>query len=222
MFERVIPLIKEDNLKKFQNTKIILIGVGGVGGTVLETLVRSGFLNITIIDHDTFEESNLNRQILMLNNDVSKPKVQVAKLRMESINQNVNICDLHLFLNTENISKLSDFDYVIDACDTVDTKVEIIKYCKENKINVISSMGMGNRLRPNLVEVTKLRKTENDPLSKVMRNKLRKEKIDLNIMVVASRELPIKSDKISSLMLVPSMAGILIADYIINDIIKKV
>lgn len=222
MFERIIPLIKEENLIKIQKTKIILIGVGGVGGTALETLVRSGFQNLTIIDHDIFEESNLNRQIMMLKKDINRPKVKVARERMESINENVIIDDLEIFLNKENISILSNFDYVIDACDTVDTKIEIIKYCKEHKINVISSMGMGNRLKPNLIEITKLSKTENDPLAKVMRSRLRKENVDLNIIVAASKELPIKSDKISSLMPVPSVAGILIADYIINDITKKV
>ncbi len=221
MFERVEQLIGLNNLVKLKNTKILIVGIGGVGGTALETLVRSGVGHITIIDHDKFILSNLNRQIISGLNSVDKYKVDIAKERYLNISNNLNLTTHNIFLNKENINLLDGYDYIIDACDSIDTKIEIIKYTSKNNIKLISCMGMGNRLDPSKVYITKLSKTENDPLSKKLRYELRKENINLNIPVVASKELPIKSNVITSMMLVPSTAGILLTHYIINDIIKE-
>ena len=221
MFDRIIKLIGEDNLNKIKSKSILIVGIGGVGGTALETLVRSGFNNITIIDHDTFVESNLNRQIMATSKDLGKNKVDIAKKRSKAINKDVLINCSKEYLNSENVAKIGYFDYIIDACDSIDAKVALIKYSLDNNIKIISCMGTGKRLDPSKVSITTLDKTYNDPLAKVMRSKLK----DINIKkipVVFSSELPKNNNKeISSMMMVPSTAGIYLAYYVINDIIKE-
>ncbi len=221
MNERTEMLIGKDNLLKIQNVDVLIVGIGGVGGTALETLVRSGVKNITIIDYDKFDITNVNRQILSNNNVINEYKVNVAIARCLSINPDVKIISKNIFLDKNNINEIGNFDYIIDACDSVQTKIELIKFAITKNIKIISSMGMGNRLDPSKVYITKLSKTENDPLAKKIRTILRKENINLNINVVASKEIPIKSSKITSMMCVPSVAGIYMAHYIISDIIKK-
>ncbi len=220
MFERIEKLIGITNLNKIKSKNILIVGIGGVGGVALECLVRSGVENITIIDFDTFEESNLNRQILSNNSNIGNKKTLEAVKRYKDINNNLNIKSLDLFIDKSNINTLEKYDYIIDACDSMEAKVELIKYSITNNINIISSMGMGNRLDPSKVYITKLSKTENDPLSKRLRNLLRKENITLNIPVVASKEVPLKSQLITSMISVPLAAGNLLAYYVINDIIK--
>ncbi len=221
MYERTEMLIGIDNLNIFKNQKILIVGIGGVGGTALEVLVRSGFENITITDFDTISESNLNRQIISNINNIGLYKVDEAEKRCKGINKNVNISKIYDKLSSANINILGYYDYIIDACDSIDAKIALIKYAKNNNINIIVSCGMGNRLDVSKIYMTKLSKTENDPLAKKLRSELRKENINLNIPVVASKELPIKSKKISSMMSVPFTAGIYIANYVINDIILK-
>ena len=125
MFDRLIPLIGEENLKKIKNTNILLIGIGGVGGFTLEALVRSGFQNITIIDGDTIDESNLNRQIITNNKNIGNLKGEEASKRYLSINCNLNLKILNIFLTKENFSKYINekYDYIIDACDSLNIKV---------------------------------------------------------------------------------------------------
>lgn len=221
MFERVIELIGNEKFKVLQSKKVLLIGVGGVGGTALECLVRSGINKITVVDYDVFENSNLNRQIISNNSNIGVSKVIGAKERIKSINPDAQIETINEFLNEDNIAILANCDYVIDACDSIKTKISIIKYCSKNNIKMISCMGMGNRLDPTKVLLTKLFKTENDPLAKHIRSILRKENISLDINVVSSKELPLKRPIISSMMAVPSTAGIYLATYVINNIIKE-
>jgi tRNA threonylcarbamoyladenosine dehydratase len=222
MFDRIEKLIGKENIKKIISKKILLVGVGGVGGTTLETLVRSGIENITIIDNDTFEESNLNRQILANVNVLNNKKVKVGASRSLLINPDIKIIAKDIFLNKDNINKIGKFDYIIDACDTTETKVELIKYALSNNIKIISSMGMGNRLDPTKVIITTLSKTSNDPLAKKVKEELKKAQINNEINVVSSTETPIKSKNIiTSMMPVPSVAGIYLAYYVINDIIKS-
>lgn len=221
MFDRLIPLYGEENFKKMQSQNILIVGIGGVGGIVLESLVRSGFLNITIIDYDLFEESNLNRQILSDRSSVGEKKVNIAKIKMENINSNVNIKALDIFLDKNNIENIGTFDYIIDTCDTVNTKLELYKFSKKNDIKIISSMGMGNRKDISKIEVTSLNRTLNDPLAKKIRKLCKDNNINPNIKVIASSELPRIDTNIYSSFVVTNTAGIILANYVINDIIKK-
>lgn len=223
MFERLIPLIGENNLKKIQDTKILLVGIGGVGGFTLEALVRSGFKNITIIDGDTIEESNLNRQIITSKENIGKDKTDEALNRYLLINPNLNLKAINIFLTKENFHEWINeyYDYIIDACDDIDIKVELIRYAEEKQIKIISALGTGKKLNPKYLEITKLNKTENDALAKKLRQRLRKENLSLNIPVVFSKETSIDTKNIiGSCIFVPSVAGIYLANYVFMDIIK--
>lgn len=222
MFEKITNLIDKTNFEKIKNANILVVGIGGVGGTALECLVRSGFENITIIDFDVFEITNLNRQIIAEVNSINQLKTSIAKEKYQKINPKLNLTTKNIFLDETNIKKLDKYDYILDACDSVKTKIELIKYAKNNNIIIISAMGMGNRIDPTKIYLTKLNKTENDPLAKKIRGLLKKENIDLNIDVVASKEIPIKNKNIiSSMMMCPSTAGLYMAYFIIRDIIKE-
>ena len=222
MFDRLESLIGKNNLDKLYNIRILLIGVGGVGGTTLECLVRSNIGHITIVDGDVYELSNLNRQIGANLNNIGNSKVDEAIKRCKQINNNICINGYTEYINESNITKYTDYDYIIDACDDINAKVTLIKHAITNNIKIISSCGTGKRLDPSKVLISRLDKTYNDPLAKALRNRLKKEGISLKIPVVYSNELPINNDKkISSIITVPSTAGIYLASWIINDIIKN-
>lgn len=224
MFERTLQIIDENVFKKVQTSKVLLVGVGGVGGFALEALVRSGFINITIIDHDVIDESNLNRQIITNQENIGKTKVEEAMIRCLNINPNLNIDAKSMFLEESNIDEIisCEYDYIIDACDTITTKYLLIKTALEKNIKVISCMGTGNRLNPSKLSITTLNKTYNDPLSKVMRSILKKNQITTKIPVVWSSELPRKTGTRSpgSLIMVPATAGMLLVYYILDTIEK--
>ena len=224
MFLRLVGLIGNENLDLIKNKKVLLVGIGGVGGTTLECLVRCGFSNITIVDYDKFELSNINRQIICDSSSLGKYKVDVALDRYKDINPQVDLKVLKCKLdeNSKDVLFYEKYDYIIDACDSIDAKCILIKYALDNNIKIVSSMGVGGRIEPSLVKLTRLDKTVNDPLAKKLRNMLRKDNISLKIPVVASSELPQKFDnEISSIITVASTAGILLAHYVIMDIIKK-
>lgn len=222
MFERTLKIIDKPLLEKIQSQNILLVGVGGVGGFVLESLVRLGFQNITIVDADTIEESNLNRQIISTTENIGVYKTEIAKKRALSINPNAHITTFNIFLNQENIESIfhQKYDYIIDACDTVTTKYLLIKKALDTNTKIISSMGTGNRLDPSKVTITKLKKTYNDPLAKAMREILRKNNVTLNIPVVWSSEVPIKVKQKApgSIILVPAAAGLQIGFFILQDL----
>lgn len=221
MFDRTLKIIDETLLEKMHQCKILLVGVGGVGGFALEALVRLGFQNITIIDNDTIDESNLNRQIFTKQTNIGAIKVEEAKKRMLEINPKANITALNLFLEEATMEQLQeDYEYIIDACDTVATKILLMKYAEEKHIKIISSMGTGNRLNPNLVTITRLDKTYNDPLAKSLRFLAKKNNLSLKIPVVWSKEdrIKIKDRAPGSIILVPAAAGLNIAYYIVNDL----
>lgn len=221
MFERTINLIGIDNFNKISNLNILLVGLGGVGSFVFESLIRSGVNNITIVDYDVVTLSNINRQLVANLNTLGRKKVDVAQEHAKEINNKINIKVLDLKLTSENINNLKiDYDFIVDACDSIDAKISLIKFAQEHNIKIISAMGMGNRLKPQNIKISSLNKTINDPLAKKVRNILRKENISLNIPVVFSEELPIKKDAINSIATVPSVAGIYITSYIINSVIK--
>lgn len=223
MFERLLNLITEDELNIINNKKILLVGVGGVGGYALESLVRSGFRDITIIDGDDIAPSNLNRQIVAKIDNIGKSKVNEAKMRMESINSDVNIKIVNTFLSLDNFESYinQEYDYILDCIDDIKIKVELIKYANKKNIKIISSLGMGRKIDASKVVITRLDKTFNDPLAKKLRYLLRSENINLKIPVVFSSEDAIDvNEHIGSAIFVPSVAGILIANYIFLDIIK--
>lgn len=220
MFERTINLIGTDNFNKISNLNILLVGLGGVGSFVFESLIRTGVNNLTIVDYDVVTLSNINRQLVANINTIGRKKIDVAIEHAKEINNKINIKALDIKITSENINNLkSDYDFIVDACDSIDAKISLIKFAKEHNIKIISSMGMGNRLKPQNIKISSLNKTINDPLAKKLRNILRKENINLNIPVVFSEELPIKKDAINSLVTVPSIAGIYITSYIINSVI---
>ncbi len=221
MFDRLIKLIGKNNLDKIGNAKILLVGVGGVGGFVLEGLVRSGIKNITIVDGDMVDESNLNRQIISNQENIGNNKVDEAIKRCKNINKDINIVGYNVMLNESNIDSLGYFDYIIDACDDIRAKVGLIKYAKDNNMKIICALGTGKRISPCNVKITRLDKTINDPLAKKLRSILKKENINRNIPVVYSEDLPLNHDKtIASCIFVPGVAGLYMAYYVINDIIK--
>lgn len=224
MFERVELLISNEQLNKFVNSNILLVGVGGVGGACFEALVRMGLKDITIVDGDTFSESNLNRQLLSNRDNIGHSKVNEAFLRAKSINPYISVVCKEMFLIAANIDELdySSFDYIIDCCDTMTTKLLLVKKALEYNIKIISCMGTGNRLDPTKFEITNIWKTEYDPVAKAMRKLLRDNNIKYKLPVLISKEIPMKinSRNPGSVSFVPNVAGFCIASYVFNDIIS--
>jgi len=221
MFTRVRALIGDETLEKIQQKKILLVGVGGVGGYTLEALVRSGFKNITIIDGDVIQESNLNRQIITTRDNIGYKKVLEAKKRVLLINEDVNIEVRDIFLRQDNFLEVvrNEYDYIIDACDTVSIKVMLIRMCTKLSKKLISCTGTANKVSPQLLEVVSLGNTTGDPLARVLRNILKKERKCLKTMVVSSKEVPLKQKELGTLCPVPMAAGSLLVSYILNDIL---
>ena len=223
MFERLELIIGKENLSKLNNTRVLVIGLGGVGGILTETLVRNGIKNITIIDNDIVDITNKNRQIIALDSTVGKKKTEVMKERLLDINKDCNVTIISEFIDKNNIDLLfkEPIDYVVDACDTVSTKILIIEECLKRNIKVLSSMGMGKKTNLSKLKIMDIRKTSYDKLAKVVRKKLRDDGINEKVMVLSSDEEPIDTkDNIGSYSPLTSSAGLLMADYVIKDIIK--
>lgn len=223
MFERLIGLIGEEKLKEIERKKILLIGVGGVGSYALEALIRNGFYDITIVDFDTIDLSNLNRQLITDSTNIGKYKVDEAKKRALLINPNINIQAINEKLNKENLRNLlnQNFDYIIDACDTLDVKFALMENSLHYSYKLISSMGTAKKKDPTKLEITTLDKTNNDPIARLLRNKVRKAHINKKIYVVSSTEVPKQINMLGTANLVPSVAGLLCVSFIFNDIIKN-
>lgn len=229
-FLRSSLLIGENNTKLLQQKTVLLCGIGGVGSYTLEALVRMGIGNIILVDNDRVSITNLNRQLIALNSTIGKLKVDVAKERALDINNNLNVITYPIFINDETIDSLfrNHIDYIVDAVDTVNAKVNLIKKASELNIPIISSMGTGNKLDPTKLYITDISKTEYCPLAKTMRYELRKLNIK-HLKVLTSKEPPIKIEQIKdennhliigSTSFVPSVAGLIIASEVIKDLIK--
>ena len=223
MFDRVISLVGKDNLNLINTKTVLIVGLGGVGGYSMEALIRSGITNLILIDYDKVDITNLNRQIITNRDNIGKLKVDISKERILSINPDCNVICHNIFLDKDNIDILDKYkiDYIVDACDSVDTKKLLIDYAIENDIKIISSMGTANKIDPSKLEIIDIRKTSYDPLAKKLRKYVIDKKINKKIMVVSSTEQPIRRDMLASLVFVPAVAGILCANYIIRDIIKS-
>ena len=218
---RLELLIGKDSLEKIKKLKILIVGLGGVGGYTFETLVRSGIENITIVDFDKVDETNLNRQILTNSSNIGKYKTDVALERALLINKNIKITKLNIFLNEDNIDELdiSQYDYIVDACDSLDTKELLINYSYKYKVKLISSMGTAKKMNATKLEVTTLNKTSYDALAKLLRKRIDK-KIQNKVVVVSSTEKSKDIKALGSNSYVPAMSGILMTSYIINDALK--
>lgn len=223
-FERLERVIGKKNLLLLHNKTVLVLGCGGVGGYVIEALARSGIGKLIIVDNDVIDETNINRQIIALSSTLGKKKVDVFEERIKDINNKCKVIKIDKFVDCENIDLLFDYkiDFLVDACDTIKTKKEVIKKCLNLNISFISSMGTGNKLEPSLLEITDIRKTVNDPLARIMRKFVKDELIKEKIMVLSSKEIPIKNgNRIpGSVSFVPSVGGLLIASYIINKFIR--
>lgn len=223
MFDRLEKLIGKENLNKLHSKTVAVVGVGGVGGYALETLVRNGIENVIIVDNDTIDITNKNRQIIALNSTIDMNKVDAFEKRIKDINENVNVIKLQIFLNEETKKELFKYniDYLVDSCDTVTTKIMLIRECLNRNIKFISSMGTGNKFDPKKLVITDIKKTSYDPLAKVIRHEINKLNITDPITVLSSTEEPIKTGlrTPASYSVVPNIAGILIADYILKEII---
>ena len=224
-------LIGKENIEKLKNSKVIIFGLGGVGGSAIEAIVRAGINNIALVDCDKISETNINRQIFATTKTIGKLKVEAAKERLIEINPNLNIEVYNLFFNKENSNgfDFSKYDYIIDAIDTVSSKIELIVCAKNSNTKIISSMGTGNKLNPTDFLVADISKTSVCPLARVMRQELKKRGIK-NLKVVYSKETPKKPKQVlmneqnkqipSSVSFVPPIAGLIMAGEVIKDILE--
>ena len=220
IFERSKGLLTQESFNKLKDKHISVIGLGGVGGTALESLARTGIENFIIIDFDKVDASNLNRQILYGFEDIGKEKVEVAKEHLLKINPNIKISAISNKIDAKvgNLLNKYKIDFIVDAIDDVNGKVWIAKYALENKIPFIMSLGMANRFDPSKVYITRLDKTTNDPLARKLRYEIRKHGLDTKeVKCVASSEQPISNGtKLNSLMQVPSSCGLNISCFVIE------
>lgn len=226
-FSRTELLLGSDGISKLKKASVAIFGVGGVGSYIAEALARSGVGNITLVDNDTVNITNINRQLIALHSTLGMPKTEAAKIRIHDINPECNVT-LHDCYYTGYEIELSDFDYIADAIDSVTSKLNLIENAIRLNIPVISSMGTGNKLDPTKLKVTDISKTEMCPLAKVMRIELRKRGINHH-KVVYSTEQPVKHraesqeeqihrKTIGSTSFVPSVAGLIIAGEIVRSI----
>ena len=233
-FKRTEYLLGASSMERLKNSRIAVFGIGGVGGYVCEALIRSGIGQIDIFDNDTISETNINRQIIATVDTIGKPKTEVMKKRLLSINPSSVVNEHNVFYSEKNSADydFSVFDYVIDAIDTVSSKIELILRCNEKNTKIISCMGTGNKLDPTRLEISDISKTSVCPLARVMRYELKKRNIK-KLKVLYSKEIPIKpnvcgeeeipSGKRSipgSTAFVPSVAGLIIASEVVKDIIS--
>ena len=219
IFSRSIGLLGEDCFNLIQEKVIAIFGLGGVGGTALEALARTGFKHFLLIDFDKVDPSNLNRQILYSNKDIGRNKVEAAKERILSINPDAEIQIFNLKAQDFDFNQRVDF--IVDAIDDVEGKLFILKNVQERNVPHIMSLGMANRFNPEMVKIKKLNQTHSDPLAKKIRYMVKKAGLNTgDIAVVISEELPQKNgEKLYSTMMVPSSAGLSIAKYILERII---
>lgn len=261
-FARFSMMVGEDGIEKLNNSRVIVFGVGGVGSYTVEALARAGVGHITMVDFDEISESNINRQLHSLRSTIGKSKVEVMKDRILDINPE---CEVELVkklvtddideilgnFECENEKNLKDLDngkknckyeFVVDAIDVIGSKVNLIEYCVKNKINIISSMGFGNKMHPEMVEIAKIKNTSVCPMARTIRSILKKKKI-INVPVVYSREIPVKPDKSElfkeelptefrenneiprkttpgSNSFVPGTAGLVLASYVVRKILE--
>lgn len=222
-FSRTARLIGVDAVQRLASSSVILFGVGGVGSFAAEALCRAGIGRIDLVDGDTVSESNINRQLVALLSTIGRPKAEVMKERMTDVNPAAQIRALNLFydVSTADQIHLAEYDYVIDAIDSVSSKLLLIERCHMLNVPCISCMGAGNKLDPTRFEVEDISKTSVCPLARVMRRELKNRGI-LHHKVVYSKEPPLNPDgqrTPASISFVPSAAGLILAGAVVRDLI---
>ncbi len=222
-FERTELIFGKENIEKIKNAHIAVFGVGGVGSFACEALARCGAGKLDLVDFDTVSKSNINRQLTALNSTVGKYKADVMAERIRDINENaeINVYKIRFSPETSSRFDFSRYDYVIDAIDSVTGKIELVMCCEKAGVPIISSMGAGNKVHPEMFELADIYKTSVCPLAKVMRTELRKRNVK-KLKVVYSKEPPIKNESgtktTGSNAFTPSAAGLIIAGAVIRDI----
>ena len=228
-FSRTEMLIGKEKLDILKSKTVLIFGIGGVGSYVAESLARCGIGTLIFVDNDIVSLSNINRQIIALHSTVGKAKVEVMKERILDINPDAKVVCYQEFVTPENIDMFinKEIDYIVDAIDTVKSKIAIIEKSKELDIPIISSMGTGNKLDPLKFKITDISKTSVCPLAKVIRKEL-KEKGIKKVKVLYSEEIPTKTSEgvidgkvvPASIAFVPSVAGLIISGEVVKNLIK--
>lgn len=230
---RAAYLLGDEPIEKLKNKRVAVFGIGGVGSFCAEALVRLGIAHLTFVDPDTVSISNRNRQLIALESTVGEKKVEVMRRRALDINPDADIRTLDLFYLPENADSfdVSEYDCIVDAVDTVSAKIELIGRAVDSGVPIVSCMGTGNKLHPELLEITDISKTSGCPLARVMRRELRQRGIE-HLTVVYSREQPIgrsaeyreaeKSGRTvpGSISFVPATAGMLLASAVFQELTK--
>ena len=223
-YTRSVAVLGEDAITKLKNCSVAVFGVGGVGSYTVEALARAGVGAIDLIDNDTFNVTNMNRQLYATHKTIGQYKVDVARDRILDINPECKVTAHKMFYLPENADglDLSQYDYIVDAIDTVAAKVELVVRADKVGTKIISSMGTGNKLHPEMFEITDIYKTSVCPLAKVMRTRLKKDGIK-KLKVVYSKEEPITNPDniIGSVPFVPSVAGLIIAGEVVKEIVNN-
>lgn len=234
--ERTELLIKEEGLEKLNKANLLVIGLGGVGSFAAEFLARAGVGNMTIVDGDTVDITNVNRQLPALHSTVGKHKVEVVAERLLDINPKINLVKINEFLNPERMDEVIDsskFDYILDCIDSVTPKLCLIKAAKRRKIKLISSMGAGGKTDPSKVMVRDISKTQNCFLARQIRKRLKKEKINKGFRCVFSNELQqeeslkmtdganYKRSFYGTISYIPAIFGLYAAAEVINYLVKQ-
>ena len=228
-------LIGDEGVERLQHAHILVAGVGGVGSFAVEALARAGVGTVTLLDNDIVDITNLNRQIHATQHTIGRPKVNVMAERIHSINPDINVHCIETFLLNDNIDVLGEvqYDYIIDAVDTVTAKLVLVEYARARNIPVICSMGTANKLDATKFEITDISKTHTCPLARVMRKELRDKGIQQGVEVLYSTAKPItlqntKANHVDgqrrppgSISYVPSVAGLLLAGHVIQKLVGK-
>lgn len=222
-FEDRTKLVMGKEYDKIKNANIAVLGAGGVGGYVIEMLARLGVGNITVVDFDKFDQTNINRQVLSLISNVGQKKCEVAKQRILSINPNCNVTAICEKISGDNINKvlLGDYDYVIDAIDDISAKVEVIKFCHEKNIPLVCAMGTGNRAKMPHFVVENLWKTSYDGLARKLRNELKKDNFVHPVEVCYTKEQTEKTGALGSVVYYPLMCAGVMVSFVSNKILEK-
>ena len=216
---RIELLIGKEKLKQLKKKHVLICGVGGVGSFVAESLSRSGIGKLTLVDFDTIDESNLNRQLMTSKNNIGKSKVDVLKERLENIS-NCKIKTINTFIDES--FEIKNYDYVVDCIDSLNSKFHIVKQCHKNNIPCLSSLGTAKRLKIENIKRTTLDKTRNDPLAKAFRNLVKKENYRKKIHVVYIDSPPINVKELGSSIFVVGSVGLFIGEEVFNDLLKQI
>ena len=243
-FARFSMMVGEEGIEKLGKSRVIIFGVGGVGSYTVEALVRAGVGQITMVDFDEISESNINRQLHSLRSTIGKSKVDVMKDRILDINPDckVELVKRLVYDDIDEVLGNNKYDFVVDAIDVIGSKINLIEYCAKNNINIISSMGFGNKMHPEMIEIAKIKNTSVCPMARTIRSILKKKGIT-NVPVAFSKEIPVQPNKSElfkeemptefrennkiprkttpgSNSFVPGTAGLVLASYVVRKILE--